>query len=99
MEVVDEAPAVDGEDEGLDDDKAEKLLKFFFTLVTQASIGRRRFFSRPWTTDFTVGRCTSCRIKWWLCKVNSKFQKTHHHSVFNDVKILVLTQQQAVTVI
>ena len=58
-EVVDEAPAVDGEDEGLDDDKAEKLLKFFFTLVTQASIGRRRFFSSPWTTDFTVGRCTS----------------------------------------
>ena len=59
VEVVDEAPAVDGEDEGLDDDKAEKLLKFFFTLVTQASIGRRRFFSSPWTTDFTVGRCTS----------------------------------------
>ena len=56
LEVVDEAPV---EVEDVDDDKAEKLLKFFFTLVTQASMGKRRFFSSPWTTDFTVGRCTS----------------------------------------
>lgn len=29
-------------------------------LVIQCSAGRRRFFSRPWSTERTDGRCTNC---------------------------------------
>ena len=36
-------------------------------LVMQCSAGRRRFLSRPCSTERTDGRCTSCSTKRWDC--------------------------------
>ena len=35
------------------------------TFAIQCSMGRSRFLSRPWSTDFTVGLCTSCSTNRW----------------------------------
>lgn len=44
---------------------AATLLKLRFILAMQWSAGNRRLRSKPWRTDRTLGRCTSCRTNRW----------------------------------
>lgn len=48
------------------------LLKFFLILATHNSGPSSRFFRRPWRTDRTLGLCTNCSTKRWLCKYGNK---------------------------
>lgn len=48
----------------------EVLLKFLLILATQCSAANSRFLSRPWSTDRTLGLCTSCNTN--RCDWNNK---------------------------
>jgi len=50
-------------------------------LAIQCSAGRRRLRSRPWSTDLTLGRCTSCRTNKWDYSTQNTVQ---HHNTLNS---------------
>ena len=44
---------------------AADVLKLYLIFFMQCSAGSNRFFRRPWRTELTEGRCTSCRTNRW----------------------------------
>lgn len=61
------------------------FILLYLLLVIQCSAGRRRFFSRPWSTERTDGRCTNCNTN--KCDWGKK--KKNIHSSVQDESALI----------
>lgn len=61
--------------------------KDYLLLAIQCSAGSSRLRNKPWSTDFTLGRWTSCRTNKWDWKRSSKSTdsfKKHMYRIINN---------------
>jgi len=63
-------------------------------LAIQCSAGRRRLRSRPWRTDLTLGRCTSCRTNRWDYNTQHTAHKVHTEYSQIQMRGSEITQNQ-----